>query len=106
MTKKPRARTERRAQARAHEKLARDRERLARLEAGGAPERPIVVESASLVEVHARALRCTKCEGELRVDEHAAPVVGGAVLRVARLVCPACGAKREAWFRVERALPS
>lgn len=105
MTRK-RPRTERREQARAQEKLARDREKLARLEAGGSPERPIVLESASQVEVHARSLRCTRCDGELRVDEHVARVVGGQRLRLARLSCPMCGARRDAWFRLEQRLPS
>jgi hypothetical protein len=106
MTKKSRPRTERRAQERALEKLARDRDKLARLEAGGSPERPLVLESASQVEVHARTLRCTRCDGELRVDEHLARVVAGQRLRLARLTCPRCAAKRDAWFRLEPQLPS
>jgi hypothetical protein len=106
MTKGPRARAERRAQARAQEKLARDRERLARLEPGGTPERPIDLESASQVEVHARALRCLRCDGDLRLDEHLAPAVHGQRLRLARVSCPRCGSGREVWFRLAPALPS
>lgn len=106
MTKKPRARTLRREEARAREKLARDREKLARLEAGGSPERPVRLESASQVEVHARSLPCPRCGGELRVDEHVAQVVGEQRLRLARMSCPSCGARRDAWFRLAPALPS
>jgi hypothetical protein len=104
--KKPRARTLRRERARADEKLARDREKLARLEPGGSPDRPVVVVSASLIEVHARTLRCTRCESDLRIEEHVAPTVAGQRLRVVKMVCPRCGTRREAWFRIEASLPS
>jgi DNA-directed RNA polymerase subunit RPC12/RpoP len=106
LPRKPRARTQRRERERALEKLARDRERLARLETGGSPERPIELESASQVEVHARSMRCTRCEAELRVDEHVARTVGEQRLRLARLVCPRCGSRRDVWFRLAPALPS
>jgi hypothetical protein len=106
MTKKPRERTLRRERERAAEKLARDRDKLARLEAGGSPERPTLLESASQVEVHARALPCVRCGGELRVDEHVAREVGGRRLRLVRLVCPACGTRRDAWFQLAPSLPS
>jgi ribosomal protein S27AE len=104
--KKPRARTERRLDERAQEKLARDREKLAHLEPGGSPERPVPLDSASQVEVHARSLTCTRCGSDLRLDEHAALTMGDQRLRVARLTCPRCGVKREAWFRIAPALPS
>lgn len=106
MTKKPRARTLRREESRVQEKLARDREKLARLEPGGSAERPIALESASQVEVHARSLPCPRCGGELRVDEHVARVVGDQRLRLVRTSCPMCGGRREVWFRLEPALPS
>jgi hypothetical protein len=106
MSKKPRPRTERREAARAKEKLARDREKLARLEAGGSPERPIVLESASQIEVHACSLRCTRCDGDLRVEEHLARTIGDQRLRLVRLLCPRCGTRRDAWFRLETKLPS
>jgi DNA-directed RNA polymerase subunit RPC12/RpoP len=80
--------------------MADDRARLARLEPGGAPERPIDVSSASLVEVHARSLPCTRCGAEVRVEAHDAPVVDGRALRVAKTVCPMCGARRAVWFRI------
>jgi hypothetical protein len=106
MSKKPRPRTERREAARSQEKLARAREKLARLEPGGSPERPIALESASQVEVHAGSLRCARCDGALRVDEHLARTLGDQRLRLVRLVCPRCGARRDAWFRLEPKRPS
>ncbi|MDP9003049.1 MAG: hypothetical protein M3O46_23405 [Myxococcota bacterium] len=96
----------RRADARAADKLARDRERLARLEPGGDPARPLDVESASQVEPHALALVCVRCSGSTRLEEHAAVTVEHERLRVARLACPQCGAHREVWFRIAPRLPS
>ncbi len=90
----------RREQARDAEKLAMQRQKLARLEPGGAPDHPVVVESASQVEVHARSLQCTRCDGSYRVDEHVAETVGGDRLRVAKLVCLVCGARRSVYFRI------
>ena len=101
-----RSRTERRERERAAQKLARDREKLARLEAGGASDRPIELASASQVEVHARSLGCARCGGETRVVAHEAHVVREQRLRLVRLVCARCGASREAWFRITEALPS
>ena len=98
--KKLSPRAARRAQARALEKLATQREKLARLETGGAPERPVVVESASQVEVHARSLQCVRCDGSYRLDEHVAETIDGERLRVARLVCVSCGGRRSVYFRI------
>lgn len=105
-TRKLAPRAERRAAARAADKLARGRERLARLEAGGTPERPIEVESASQIEPHALAMPCVRCDGENRLVEHAAESVGGETLRVVRMECPRCGARRAVWMRIARPLPS
>ena len=98
--KKPTARAARRADARAAAKLADKRERLAELEAGGAPSRPVALESASQVEVHARSLRCPRCDGAYRIDDHAAETIEGARLRVVRMTCAACGARRTVYFRL------
>jgi len=98
--KKQRARSARRQLERDTAKLTRDRERLAMLEPGGAAERPLEVDSASQVEPEARSQRCLRCEGELVIDEHAAQTVGNDRLRVARLACPRCGARRALWFRL------
>jgi hypothetical protein len=96
------ARAERRSRQRDADKLTRDRERLAYLEPGGDRARPIEVESASQVEPHALGLTCLRCDGPNRLDEHAA--IDG--LRVARLLCPQCGSRRDAWFRLAPTRPS
>jgi hypothetical protein len=106
MAQRKRPRAERRAADRAAEKVVRGRERLAHLEPGGDPSRPLEVESASQVEPHALGLPCLRCRGSLRLTEHAAVIVDGDRLRVARLVCPACAARREAWFRLAPRLPN
>jgi hypothetical protein len=99
-TKRPR--TERREATRTARKLADLRERLFSLEEGGTPERPIAVASASVVEPHASALPCPRCNGEMRVTEHVAgSSAGGLRVREARLVCKACGAPRSVWFKIE-----
>jgi hypothetical protein len=104
--RKPNPRNVRREAARASQKLARDRERLARLEAGGTADRPIDVESASQIEPHATAMTCLRCDGPNRLVEHAAATVGGERLRPVRLACSRCGAAREVWFRIAAMLPS
>jgi DNA-directed RNA polymerase subunit RPC12/RpoP len=98
--KKLSPRAERRAGERAAEKLARDRERLAYLEPGGDSVRPIDLESASQVEPHVRSLVCLRCGTDVRLEEHAAVTEHLQRLRVARLVCPRCGARRDVWFRL------
>jgi hypothetical protein len=102
----PRPRTLARTDARAADRLARDRERLARLEPGGDPARPVRVESASQVEPHALATECLRCGGPNRLDEHAAVTEGGERLRVARMLCGRCGTRRQMWFRISPALSS
>jgi hypothetical protein len=99
-------RAARRAGARAADKLARDRERLARLSPGGSPDNPIEVTSASLVEPRARSMPCPRCEGEPLVEEHTAIVVDDRRLRVARTACKACGSRREIYFRIGTTLAS
>lgn len=98
--RKSSARAERRTLQRAAGKLARDRERLAYLEPGGMSARPIELESASQIEPHALALPCLRCAGANRLEEHAAAVIDGERLRVAKLACSRCGAAREVWFRL------
>jgi hypothetical protein len=102
--KKLSPRAERRAQAREEAKLAKTKEALARLEAGGAPARPVVVESASQIDVHARAVRCLRCDASVRLDEHTAETFDGVRLRVVRIVCLRCGARRVLYFRIAPAL--
>ena len=105
-TKKPRARTARREAERDAQKLADARTRLAFLEPGGAPERPIDVTSASQVEPRVESLSCPRCEGRLRVDEHRAGSVHGELLREVIAKCRACGAARTVWMRVRPPLLS
>jgi len=101
MPSKPkRARTERREALRNQERLGRDRERLFAREPGGSPEHPLELDSASVVEVRAKASRCPRCGGEHVVEEHRAVEHGGARLREARLVCRTCGSRRSMWFRL------
>jgi len=90
----------RRAQARAREQLARELERLASLEPGGAPERPIDIDSPALVEMRAVASTCPLCSGAVKLEEHAARTIDGARLRVATVSCTSCGARRERYFRL------
>ena len=78
----------------------REQERLARLQPGGTPERPIAIESPSQVEVIASAAPCPLCAAVLRVVEHAAETVDGVRLRVARLACTRCGVPRTLYFRL------
>ncbi|MBX3188429.1 MAG: hypothetical protein KF819_15535 [Labilithrix sp.] len=103
-----RARTERREAARDAAKLARARLKLAALEAGGGPDRPIEVTSASTIEPHAASLPCAACgASNVRVEEHVAiTAAGDRRLRVARVVCSRCGVRREIYFRIGTVLPS
>jgi hypothetical protein len=95
-----RARTARRAALRAADKLADQRERLFSLEPGGTPERPIEIESPSVVEPRASALTCPRCEVAFRVVAHRAPSSAGMRLRQAEVACPRCGTHRSIWFRL------
>jgi hypothetical protein len=87
-------------------KLARARDKLASLEAGGAPDRPIEVRSASVIEVMAASLPCVTCGEKVRVEEHTAETIAGRPLRAAHVKCARCGAKRIIWFRIGTTLPS
>ena len=104
--KRLRPRSERRKGERAADRLAQARERLARLDAGGAADRPVDVESASQIEPHALGMACLRCDGPNRLEEHAAETVEGERLRVVRMACPRCGAYREVWFRIRTQLLS
>src|SRR5690606_39943442 len=97
---KKRARVDRRRRERELDKLGDAREKLARLSEGGAPERPIEVPSASVIEAQAVGLGCARCEGELRVVDHDAMRAEHGVLRRVRAQCKRCRAIREVWLRV------
>jgi hypothetical protein len=98
--KKPRARTERRVSEREARKLTDDLERLARMERGGAPDRPIEVSSASQVDIHARDTRCPVCTGLVQLDDQTAETIAGVRLRVAHVRCRQCGRKRAIYFKL------
>ncbi len=97
---------QRRAAERAREKIADASEKLARLEPGGAPERPIEIETASLVEPHARSIPCLRCGHEVRVVDHEAKTIGERRLRVVRTKCTRCGAIRVFYMRITTPLSS
>lgn len=78
-----------------------DLERLARLQPGGSPARPLVIDSPAVVEVRAEATPCPLCGGSLKLEEHAAEIIDGVRLRVARVACTMCGVKREIYFRLD-----
>jgi hypothetical protein len=98
--KRKRERSDRRARARAHEQLVRDLDRLARLEPGGAPDRPIAIDTPAVVDLRAVAKPCPLCGGSLKVEAHTAEVIDGARLRVANVACTQCGARRAIYFRL------
>jgi hypothetical protein len=106
--KKPQisARAARRAGERAAERLADVGAKLARLEAGGSPENPIELGSASLVEPTATGIPCARCGGHLRVDDHTAEKINGALTRVVHAHCYECGAPRVLYMRILSALPN
>jgi hypothetical protein len=96
MPKQKRPRSQRRELGRKLEKLALEREKLARLEPGGAPTRPLEVASASVVEARAEREPCFACGGAMRCIEHR--VEEG--LRVATVKCKECGRARDHYFRL------
>jgi hypothetical protein len=105
--KKPKsARAGRRAAARSEKKLADQRRRLAKLEPGGAPDRPMDVASASVVEARVEAVPCIFCGGRVRTTEHRAVTHGERRLRVAAVRCVRCGSDRTLYFRIGSPLPS
>ena len=96
MGRKRPERTERRARERDARQLVRDREKLAKLVAGGAREHPLDVPTAAVIEGRAAAMPCPQCSGELRVVEHRSE--GG--LRAVDVACRQCGVPRTLWFRI------
>jgi len=103
MTKKkrpPRTRTLRRTLERGQEKLAGARRKLLVLERGGAPERPLEVDSAAVVEPRAESFRCPDCDGPLRCEEQTVSQRDGHLVRAVDLVCRDCGSPLTLYFRV------
>ena len=89
--------TERRARERKARALVREREQLAGISRGGAPERAIEVETAAVIEPRVRSMPCPQCEGALRIDEHASE--GGGIRRI-DVTCQQCAVPRSLWFRI------
>ncbi len=89
-----------RAQRQEQRRHVRDLDRLARLAPGGAPDRPLPIDTPPLVDVMAVATPCPLCGGGFRLDEHAAETVDGVRLRVARVACTTCGIRRAIYFRL------
>ena len=106
MPAKKRQRTLRRESERAETKLARAREALFALEAGGAPGRPIVVESASQIEPHAQSMQCPLCGDHFLVEDHEVLHRDGASVRVVSVLSRQCGKRRKLYFAIRPALPS
>ena len=90
----------RRRLGREEARQADEREKLALAEPGGAPDRPLAVDSPAQVDVIAERTRCARCGESMRLERHDAAVVDGARLRVAHLVCVACGHARRVYFRL------
>ena len=102
MAKKPsRPRTARRAAAQLSRRAVEKIERLGTHLPGGAPQQPLRVTSASVVEIRARATRCLVCEGELELRGHVSEAGDPGDLRRVELSCRACGRARRLWFRIE-----
>jgi hypothetical protein len=84
----------------ADEKLVRARVKLMDLEPGGAPERPIDVMTAALVEPKARSIPCPRCNEPFGVEAHEAHADDHGRLREVVLRCRNCGMTRSSWFRI------
>src|SRR5689334_9582437 len=97
-------RDRRRAARRAQREHVRDLDRLARLAPGGAPDRPIEIDTPPLVEVMTDAAACPLCGGGFRLDEHTAETIDGVRLRIAHVTCKTCGVARPLYFRLRTLL--
>jgi hypothetical protein len=100
MARPPRPRRARREQDRVLRKDVQRREQLAGALPGGAPEHPIDVAAASVIEVKARATRCPQCGGELQLRGDRAQPTPRGLLREIAVACRLCHAPRSLWFRV------
>ncbi len=99
-----RGRTIRREQQHADAKLVRAREALEQLAPGADAANPIAVESASQIEVRARAVRCPVCGDAYRVVEHEAITTPCGARRVVAATSPQCGRTRSIYFAIRPAL--
>ena len=97
-----RSRTVRRQLERDQKKLDEAKLKLALLEPGYRADAPIVVESASQIEPHARGMVCPICDVGYQVVEHRATSRD----RVVRARCPRCGRTPELHFVIRSTLAS
>ena len=95
-----RPRKQRREQERALRKDVRRIEREVASGPGGAPEHPIAVASAAVVELRARATPCAQCGGDLELRGDRASSTPRGVLREIEAACRRCHARRRLWFLV------
>lgn len=93
-----RKRTETRKASREAEKIRDAREKLLRLDVGGAPDLPIELQSASQIEPHALGQTCIHCGGSYQLEAHDALVHRGRGVRRVALGCRQCGASRVTYF--------
>jgi hypothetical protein len=107
MSKRPkRPRVLRREKQRVLAKLGEQREKLARLDAGGAPDRPRVLESPAQVAPATEAEPCAYCDGAVQLESHEAATVAGRRLRLAHGRCRSCGRQRTRYFQLRETLLS
>lgn len=81
-------------------KQVRDREKLAALSPGGAPERPVRVATVAVIEGRAKAEPCPLCDGAVELLDHAAVEREGAALRELTVRCRRCHVSRSRWFAI------
>ena len=74
-----------------------ERETIARMMPGGAPDRPIKVGAASVVEARTGNLACPQCEGSYRIEDHRSIGPGE---REVCVRCRVCGVPRSLWFAI------
>jgi hypothetical protein len=100
VSRPPRPRRQRREQERALQKQVERAERAAAELPGGAPDRPIEVTSAAVVDTKARAVPCVRCGGSLEPRGDRASSTPRGVLREIELACRQCHGRRTLWFRI------
>jgi hypothetical protein len=107
MSRRPkRPRSLLREKQRALHKLGEAREKLARHEPGGSPERPRVLESPAQVKAATEAQPCPYCEGAVQLDSHEAATVFGRRLRVVQARCRLCGRPCTRYYQLRETLLS
>ncbi|MDB4974413.1 MAG: hypothetical protein JWN48_2754 [Myxococcaceae bacterium] len=85
---------------RKQEKLYDARKKLAAVDLGGSPERPLDVSSASVVETRAESEPCLRCGEPVRSVEHTTVQGPNGLLRVIKLGCRSCGSERTMFVRI------